>query len=178
MHPLHALRGVQVMALLMQQHLRTLVEAGLQAYLSMWQVYALEPGSLQAYAGYPASLLPEGVAAAVAAANAGSTADLVQPATCRTAWGADLFCPSPPPLFQLQLLVRNCQLPQFVPGLQDLQDAVLGMVDAIVSAGCFVEDVGANVRGVMYVAHTHTKTPPLRGVRGGGSDACSCVCAP
>lgn len=48
---LQALRCVEVMSLLMQQHLRSLVEAGLHAYLQMWEDYAVEPGSLMAYAG-------------------------------------------------------------------------------------------------------------------------------
>jgi len=42
---------VEVLSLLMKQHLRSLVEAGLQAYLQLWQEYNVEPGSLMAYAG-------------------------------------------------------------------------------------------------------------------------------
>jgi hypothetical protein len=50
-HPQQALCCVQVMTLLMQQHLRALLEGGLAAYLDMWQAYAVEPGSLEACAG-------------------------------------------------------------------------------------------------------------------------------
>lgn len=42
---------MEVLSLLMKQHLRSLVEAGLQAYLQLWQEYNVEPGSLMAYAG-------------------------------------------------------------------------------------------------------------------------------
>lgn len=42
---------MEVLSLLMKQHLRSLVEAGLQAYLQLWQEYDMEPGSLMAYAG-------------------------------------------------------------------------------------------------------------------------------
>lgn len=48
---LQALRCVEVVSLLMKQHLRGLVEEGLQAYLQLWQEYQGEPGSLVAYAG-------------------------------------------------------------------------------------------------------------------------------
>jgi hypothetical protein len=48
---LQALRCVEVMSLLMKQHLRGLVEEGLQAYLQLWQEYQVEPGGLVAYAG-------------------------------------------------------------------------------------------------------------------------------
>lgn len=46
-----ALRCVEVMSLLMQQHLRALVETGLQLYLQMWQEYEVQPGSSVAFAG-------------------------------------------------------------------------------------------------------------------------------
>jgi hypothetical protein len=39
------------MSLLMKQHLRGLVEEGLQAYLQLWKEYEVPPGSLVAYAG-------------------------------------------------------------------------------------------------------------------------------
>jgi hypothetical protein len=48
---MQAVRCVEVMSLLMQQHLRGLVEEGLRAYLQLWQEYAVQPGSLAAYAG-------------------------------------------------------------------------------------------------------------------------------
>lgn len=58
---MQALRCVEVMSLLMQQHLRALVETGLQLYLQMWQEYEVQPGSHVAYAGMftrPVLLLP------------------------------------------------------------------------------------------------------------------------
>jgi hypothetical protein len=61
-----------------------------------------------------------------------------------TAWGSDLFCPSPAPMFQLQLLLRADEL-SYVPSLQEVQHAVLGIVDAVVQAGQSVEDLGAKV---------------------------------
>lgn len=61
-----------------------------------------------------------------------------------TAWGSDLFCPCPAPMFQLQLLLRGDEL-LFVPGLQEVQHTVLGIVDAIIQAGQSVEDLGAKV---------------------------------
>lgn len=60
------------------------------------------------------------------------------------AWGSDLFCPSPPPLFQLQLLVRDGQL-QLTPSLEDVRNAVMGVFDGIIKAGGTVEDLGAKV---------------------------------
>jgi hypothetical protein len=39
------------MSLLMQQHLRALVETGLQLYLQMWQEYEVQPGSPVSFAG-------------------------------------------------------------------------------------------------------------------------------
>lgn len=48
---MQAVRCVEVMSLLMKQHLRGLVEEGLRAYLQLWQEYKVEPGSLVAYAG-------------------------------------------------------------------------------------------------------------------------------
>lgn len=50
---MQAVRCVEVISLLMKQHFRGLVEEGLQAYLQLWQEYAVEPGSLAAYAGIP-----------------------------------------------------------------------------------------------------------------------------
>lgn len=47
-------------------------------------------------------------------------------------------------MFQLQLLLRDEQL-QFVPSLQEVQDSAMGIVNAILQAGCSVEDLGAKV---------------------------------
>lgn len=48
---MQALHCVEVISLLMKQHLRGLVEGGLQAYLQLWKEYEVPPGSLVAYAG-------------------------------------------------------------------------------------------------------------------------------
>jgi hypothetical protein len=142
-----ALRCVEVMSLLMQEHLGLLVEAGLQCYLSLWQAYAMQPDSLSAYAGYPAGLTPDGLQPLAAAADDANLAWRAARVAQQTGWGSDVFCPSPPPMFQLQLLVRDARV-QYVPSLEETQAAVLGMVDAIVQAGQSVEDLAAKVRCV------------------------------
>jgi hypothetical protein len=47
-------------------------------------------------------------------------------------------------MFQLQLLVREGRL-QFVPSLEEVQGAVLGMVEAVLQAGGVFEDLAAKV---------------------------------
>jgi len=64
------------------------------------------------------------------------------------AWGSDLFCPSPSPMFQLQLQLRDDDL-LFVPSLSEVQHAVLGIVDAVLQAGQSVEDLGSKVGGTI-----------------------------
>jgi hypothetical protein len=64
------------------------------------------------------------------------------------AWGSDLFCPSPPPLFQLQLLVRDGTV-QLVPGLDDVRGAVQRVFDGMIEAGQSVEDLGEKVRAII-----------------------------
>jgi hypothetical protein len=93
-------------------------------------------------AGLPASLTPGDL-------QAGTTDDAnlawrVARQQQLTAWGSDLFCPCPAPMFQLQLLLRGDEL-LFVPGLQEVQHTVLGIVDAILQTGQSVEDLGAKV---------------------------------
>lgn len=200
---MQAVRCVEVISLLMKQHLRGLVKEGLQAYLQLWQEYAVEPGSLAAYAGKPGActlkqepdrahcvpLLPAfplpaavrqprhaedlnnsggsqhqrrvrnlSVLVHCAGLPASLTPEDLQASTTDdanlawrvarqqqlTAWGSDLFCPCPAPMFQLQLLLRGDEL-LFVPGLQEVQHTVLGIVDAIIQAGQAVEDLGAKV---------------------------------
>lgn len=46
-----AIRCIEVISLLMQQHLRGLVLAGLEAYLGLWQDYQTQQDSLLAFAG-------------------------------------------------------------------------------------------------------------------------------
>lgn len=210
---LQALHCVEVMSLLMKQHLRTLVEAGLHAYLQMWLEYDVEPDSLAAYAGergqghgdgqvlvhcaqvrrsrafeiflflflrctlagnvcewnacasqhkpmgfrkmkresppppmlrcagYPDSATPQHFVSAHEDANLAWKLSRRQQLT---AWGSDLFCPSPPPMFQLQLLLRDDEL-LFLPSLEEVQHTVLGIVHAVIQAGQSVDDLGAKV---------------------------------
>lgn len=60
------------------------------------------------------------------------------------AWGSDLFCPSPPPLFQLQLLIRDGGV-QLMPSLEGVRGAVLRVFDGMIEAGQSVEDLGEKV---------------------------------
>lgn len=100
--------------------------------------------------GYPAGLTPEGLQPIRDDANLAWKVSRQQQLT---AWGSDLFCPSPAPLFQLQLLLRDNQL-QFVPSLAEVQHTVLGCLDAILQAGQSVEDLGAKVRAHQYTSYT------------------------
>lgn len=67
------------------------------------------------------------------------------------AWGSDLLCPSPPPLFQLQLLVREGAV-QLMPSLDDVRGAVLRVFDGMIEAGQSVEDLGEKVGAVLPTA--------------------------
>lgn len=95
-------------------------------------------------AGYPDSLVPgdpdKPQTAALGDANLAWRAihsDL-------GAWGSDLFCPHPAPLFRLQLLVKDGQL-QLSPSLNDVRNAVMDVFDGIIKAGQAVEDLGKKV---------------------------------
>lgn len=48
---MQAMRCVEVISLLMQQHLRSLVVTGLEAYLQMWAAYEVHPGSHESLGG-------------------------------------------------------------------------------------------------------------------------------
>jgi hypothetical protein len=69
------------------------------------------------------------------------------------AWGSDLFCPSPPPLFQLQLLVRGGAV-QLMPSLDDVRGAVMRVFDGVIEAGQSVEDLGEKVGAAVLLAIT------------------------
>ena len=82
-------------------------------------------------------------------------------------------------MFQLQLLLRDGQL-SFVPSLEEVQHAVLGIVDAVLQAGQSVEDLGAKVM-LWYAAGSvlgelpdgTTESPKSsRPVAGAGRRAC------
>lgn len=64
-----------------------------------------------------------------------------------TSWGGDLNCPVPTPVFAVSLVHRWGTL-AFHPGLDQIQEGVLGSFDAVVEAGELVEDVAAKVGDV------------------------------
>lgn len=121
-------------------------------YASETQLYFLKlfsdppiagPVAFPCFAGYPASMTPQGIVPSQDDAN---LAWKVARQQQLTAWGSDLFCPCPSPMFQLQLQIRDDDL-LFVPSLSEVQHAVLGIVDAVLQAGQSVKDLGAKVCG-------------------------------
>lgn len=97
-------------------------------------------------AGYPDSLVPTDPDKPVTAALGDANLAWRATHTGLEAWGSDLFCPSPPPLFHLQLLIRDGSV-QLVPSLEDLRAGVMRVFDAVIEAGQSVEDLGEKVGG-------------------------------
>uniref|UniRef100_A0A383V949 AAA+ ATPase domain-containing protein n=1 Tax=Tetradesmus obliquus TaxID=3088 RepID=A0A383V949_TETOB len=143
--PVQALHCVQVMSLLMRQYLRGKVEASLLHYQEFWQAYAIPQGSRVAYAGFPDHLTPDDPDKPLTAALGDANLAWRATHTGLDAWGSDLFCPSPPPLFQLQLLVREGAV-QLMPSLDDVRGAVLRVFDGMIEAGQSVEDLGEKAK--------------------------------
>jgi hypothetical protein len=104
-------------------------------------------------AGYPDSLVPHDPEKPVTIAL--GDANLAWRATHEMldAWGSDLFCPNPPPIFQLHLVMKDSQL-QLVPSLQEVRNAVLSVFNGIIEAGQSIEDLGAKV---IWMRCTHMR---------------------
>jgi hypothetical protein len=116
-------------------------------------------------AGFPDHLTPDDPDKPLTAALGDANLAWRATHTGLDAWGSDLFCPSPPPLFQLQLLVREGVV-QLVPSLDDVRGAVLRVFDGVIEAGQSVEDLGEKVGGAKPgLYHLHCSNPHVCDVR-------------
>lgn len=98
--------------------------------------------------GYPQDLIPildsnsdkENTSAQAAEANCSD--DPMQNAQQK--WGEDMYCPMPPPVFKIKLIIEEGSL-AFSPSLEQVGKGVLSCFDALMHRTSNIHDVAAKV---------------------------------
>lgn len=134
------MRYIKMVSLLMGDQLRTVCLNSLERYKELIEKFEIAEGGEAARAGYPLdgdapspspALLPrQGLLAAGAdGCVIGPAAGAEGAAAC---WGADMYCPEPPPLFTVKMVVEEgvCFLQ---PTLDTIRESTLAIFDNVLT---------------------------------------------
>ncbi|KAK9829119.1 hypothetical protein WJX72_004004 [[Myrmecia] bisecta] len=116
-------RFVRMISLVMADQLRTIVLNSVSAYMDLWNTYDYPQGSPADLAGAPIEL-----------------AD----GSFQGKWGADLYSPSPPPMFSIQLQADGGAF-VFTPSLEELEGRIVQSFDDIMVRTAGIDDITAKI---------------------------------
>lgn len=144
------MRFVKMISLIMADQLRSAVLGSIDEYVEFWKQYDFDAWQESARAGYhddalPAAWQPKAPAAEVPFSDDANAAWRRSHAVHK--WGEDLFTAVPPPLFTIQLLVKDSAI-ALSPDLPFLEEAVLASFEDIVTAVQSIDDISVKVVNV------------------------------
>ncbi len=145
------MRFVKMLSLIMTDQLRTAVFGSIEQYRSFWRQYDFQLWEESMRAGYPDDHTPQDFDPEACPSK--SHAEVVDANTLYRSthatgkWGEDLFTADPPPLFSVQLLVRESEI-RLVPSAEEVEAAVVRSFDEMITAAQSVDDISVKMVNV------------------------------
>lgn len=78
-------------------------------------------------------------------------------------WGEDMYCPMPPPVFKIKLVIE-CESLVFFPSLEQVENGIISCFDALMHRTSNIHDVAAKVRVEAHSAMKLSRLCTLMGM--------------